>query len=297
MRIVQSKKVLAAAAALLLLLAGCSDPQGTEPGDAAAQEEAAGDAADATGEGAADGRASGEGDGAGPGRSEGSGGGDGDGPGGAGGRRGPGGGGGQGFAGGPGGSSGYMAAGEYVYDQEGFERFCQGPSCSKQPLPGTSTITATYSSRSGDVAVIVTEARSSERQTVTTTTRHTPHAALITRVVIDFSYAGFDFSQTYDPRPPVESLSFPLEVGKSWRGRWKAQTSGDYRMKVVGASDGVFEIETVTNFRGEFSGRAQATVWVDARTRAIVQTAGQIAVASAFGEYTSNFRTTLRSAP
>jgi hypothetical protein len=120
---------------------------------------------------------------------------------------------------------------------------------------------------------------------------------LITKVVIDFAYGSFNYSQTYEPQPPVESLSFPLEVGKSWRGRWKAQTSGDYRMKVTGVEDGVYRIETVTNFKGDFSGRAQATVWVDAETRAIVRTDGDIAVASAFGEYSSSFRTTLRSDP
>ena len=298
MRIVRSKTALAGAAALLLLLAGCSDPQGTEPGESgAAVSEAPGDggASDdqgksgktGTGEGSANGGGSQTGDGNAGG---GPGGGGGTGP------QGSGGGGGS-FAGGPGGSSGYMAAGEYVYDQKGYERFCNGPSCNKEPLPDTATMTATYQSRSANAVTIVTESRSSDSQTATTTTRHTKDAALVTKVRIDFAYGAVNFSQTYEPRPPVVSLSFPLEVGKSWKGRWKAQTSGDYRMKVTGFSDGIYRVETVTNFKGDFSGRAQVTVWVDGDTRAIVRTDGQIAVASGFGEYTSDFRTTLRSAP
>lgn len=290
-------KRIAAAAALLLLLGGCSDPQGVEPGEAAATT--AGDAGaggsspgDEDGATVAPSDAPGD-DGAGSGPED-SAGGDGAGNGDGGNGAGESGGGGDASGGD---ASDYMAAGDYVYDQKGFERLCSGPSCDKQPLPDTATITATYESESGDGATIVTEARSSDRQTVTTTTRHTPDAALITKVVIDFAYSGFSFSQTYEPKPPIVSLSFPLEPGKTWRGRWKAQTSGDYRMKVLGVSEGVYRIHTVTNFRGEFSGRAQATVWVDGDTRAIIRTDGQIAVASRFGEYTSDFRTTLRSAP
>lgn len=299
MKIVSAKRSLAAAAALLLLLGACSDPQGTEPGDAAPTAGAAGDAGsdEPTSGGTEDGTSK-DGSGAKPGGSGGSKTGGGKGDSGGGGKRGPGSGGdGEAFAGGSGEPSGYLAAGEYVYDQTGFERFCQGPRCDKNQLPDTATISTSYESQSGDEAVIVTETRSSEQQTVTTTTRHTPQQALITKVVIDFAYGSFNFSQTYEPRPPIESLSFPLEVGKSWGGRWKARTSGDYRVKVTGVEDGVYRLETVTNFKGDFSGRAQATVWVDGDTRAIVRTDGDVAVASGFGEYSSSFRTTLRSAP
>lgn len=298
---VSSKRALAVLAALLLMLAACSDPQGTVPGDAAATADAEGDPS-AGGDGEGD--VSGGGPGKGSGKDGGSGdsqdGGSGGGPGGSGGGEGErrsGGGGNDDFAGGSEGSSGYLAAGEYVYDQQGYERFCQGPRCNKEPLPDTATMTTSYESQSGGEAVIVTESRSSDQQTVTTTTRHTPEQALITEVVIDFAYGSFNYSQTYDPKPPIESLSYPLEVGKSWRGRWKAQTSGDYRINVLDVSNGVYQIRTVTNFQGDFSGRAQATVWVDGDTRAIVRTDGDIAVASAFGEYTSSFRTTLRTAP
>ena len=300
MRTVFTKRALAGLAALLLLLGACSDPQGTEPGEAGAATGAgeAGETEGSSGNGGPGGGTSkgGPGKGGGSGGSNAGGGVNGS-AGGGGEGSGGGGGGGNSETGGSGGSSGYLAAGEYVYAQEGFERFCQGPRCSKNQLPEIATITASYSSNSGREAVIVTETESSDQQTVTTTTRHTPGQALITKVVIDFSYGSFNFAQTYEPQPAIESLSFPLQAGKVWQGRWKAQTSGDYRMEVTGVDDGIYRIKTVTNFRGEFSGRAQATIWVDGDTRAIVRTDGDVAVASGFGEYTSSFRTTLRSAP
>lgn len=301
MKIVDSKRIAAALAALTLLFAACSDPQGTEPGDAAAPsagetggaESSSGDGGKGAGEvspGAGAGKGSGSGAGKSGSGSGGSGGSGGGGPRGSGG-------GDPSLAGGPRGSAGYPAEGEYSYAQEGFERFCQGPSCSKEPLPPTATITASDASRSSGGVTVVTESRSSDRQTITTTTRYTAESALVTNVVIDFAFGSFNYSQEYAPQPPVESLSYPLEVGKSWRGRWKAQTSGDYRMNVLAEEDGVFRIATVTNFRGDFSGRAQATVWVDESTGVVVRTDGDVAVASRFGEYTSSFRTTLQSGP
>lgn len=307
MNIVHPRTVLAAIAAALLLLTGCSDPQGTEPGEAAAT---AGDEAapggTTSGEGGGSG-SDGSGQGSGKRGSGGSAQGDGSGKPGGGGGGGPrgSGGGGPGFTGGPGGSEAYPAAGDYVYAQEGFERFCQGPSCNKEPLPGTATLSASYSERSASEAVVVTETRSSEQQTLTTTTRYTPDKALITRVVIDFSYGGFNFAQEYEPQPPVESLRLPLSAQEGWSGRWKAQTSGDYRVKVLGrervavggSTVDAYRLETATNFRGEFSGRAQITAWIDPETKMVVKTDGDIAVASRFGEYTSSFRTVLRTGP
>jgi hypothetical protein len=294
---VLGRRTSACAAALLLSLGACSDRQGTESGDAAAPSEpgaaSSSDSAIPKGDRAGTSHENGGGKGTAKGESgrkhEGSGSG--------GGTRGVASGGPFGRKGPSGGSFPYPAAGEYVYSQAGWEELCQGPSCNKEPLPDTQTVSASYSQRSAKEAVVVTEARSSEQQTLTTTTRYAAGKALITKVVIDFAYGGFTFSQAYDPKPPVESLLFPLEVGKRWGGRWKARTSGDYKIKVVDASKRVYELATVTNFRGDFSGRAQATIWVDARTRTVVKTDGQIAVASSFGEYSSSFETSLRSGP
>lgn len=295
---------MAAAAALLLLLAGCSDPQGTGPEAAATAEDepsAAGTPGDAGGdvetpdasEGSVESGSGGPDDGGGDSSGDGNGGRDGPGASGS------------GSDGGPGDSSDYPAAGGYVFAQRGFERFCRGPSCDRDPLPKTATVSASYEQQSPDEAVVVAEARSSEQQTLTTTTRYTPDKALITKVVIDFAYQGFNFSQTYEPQPPVESLLLPLGAQSGWRGRWKARTSGDYRVKVQGREDvtvggstvSAYRLETVTNFKGDFSGRAQITAWVDPATKMVIKTDGQIAVASNFGTYTSDFRTTLRSGP
>ncbi|MDQ3951861.1 MAG: hypothetical protein M3279_02680 [Actinomycetota bacterium] len=296
------KTSVAVAAVLLLLVGACSDPQGTEPEDLAAtaggaatpQAEASGDGGTASGKRGSDDGGRGTG-----GSSAGGG------PGGGGGTRGSGGGGGNGFAAGPRGSAGYPAAGDYVYAQDGWERFCQGPSCNKEPLPETATTSASYSQRSADAAVVVTETRSSEKQKLTTTTRYTREKALITKVVIDFTYSGLDFAQSYEPQPPIEALLFPLSAQDGWRGRWKARTSGDYRVRILGRdavsiggrSVSAYRLETVTNFRGDFSGRAQMSVWIDPETAMVLKTDSDVAVVSNFGEYTSSFETTLRSGP
>lgn len=284
------------AAVLLVGLAACSEPQGTDPGEAAASsapEAADGESSSGKGgdtPGGSDKSSSGGGRGA-----------DGPGDGRQGGDSSDEGGGADGSNGSGGGSSTYPSAGEYVYAQSGFEKFCQGPSCERHPLPPEQTVRATYAGRSANGATVVTEARSSEQQTLTTTTRYSPSRAEVTNVVVEFNYGGFNFRQEYAPQPPVESLLFPLEVGKRWSGRWEARTSGDYSMRVVGTATfggtRTYEIENVTNFRGDFAGRAQATIWVDPATRMVFKSTGDIAVASSFGEYTSSFETILRSGP
>jgi hypothetical protein len=307
---VRTTRSIAAIAALVLLLGACSDPQGTEPGDAAASSEPGGATA-APGGGGKNGPDGGGGKDGGAGKK-------GDGRGKDGASNGDSGDGGNGNGDGSGdpfgssieGGSGpdslpYPSAGKYTYAQKGFEEFCQGASCDKQDLPATQTIDTSYAARSGATATVVTEARSSDRQTLTTTTQWGPDKAAVTKVVVDFSYSGFEFSQTYEPQPAVEAFLFPLKAGKRWSGRWDARTSGDYKARVIAAEDfeiddkptKVYKISTVTNFKGDFTGRAQTTVWLDARTRTIIKTDGKIAVASSFGEYTSTFQTIIQHGP
>jgi hypothetical protein len=301
MKAMRNVRSIAAVAAVLLLLGGCSDPQGTEPGEAAASAEPGDGATGAPGDD--DGK---------PGKNGGSGGGTGK-PGGgdgesgdSGGDSGDSGGGGDDGSGGAGGDSlPYPAAGKYTYAQDGTEEFCQGPSCDKRQLPETQTVEVSYAERSGDTATVITKTVSSEGQTLTTTTRYTPEGAYITKVVIDFSYGSFDFSQTYEPQPPVEAFQFPLKAGRRWSGKWSARTSGDYKMRVVAVEDfeiddkptKVYKISSVTNFKGDFSGRAQTTLWLDWKTKSLIKTDGKIAVASGFGEYTSSFNTLIQFGP
>ncbi len=138
-----------------------------------------------------------------------------------------------------------------------------------------------------------------------TTTRYTASAAAITEVYVRFAYSGYTFDQTYRPRPPVQSLRFPLRAGDSWSGSWRGKVSGSYSAQVVGrevvtvsgAGVDAMKVQTRTNFRGDFSGRANATVWVDPRTRAVVRTAGNLRVESTYGSYETGFATSLLSGP
>ncbi len=300
MRAMRSARSIAAIAALLFLLGGCSDPQGTEPGEAAASAEPGDDATDGSGGGGKNGAGK-KGDGGsgkpknGGGDTNGSGGGD----------NGSGGGGDGSDGGGGDTSRAYPAAGEYTYAQNGFEEFCQGPSCEKRQLPETQTVNVSYTDSTATTATVVTKTVSSEGQTLTTTTRYTPEGAYITKVVVDFSYGSFDFSQTYEPQPAVEALQFPLKAGQRWSGTWKARTSGDYKMRVTAVENfeidddptKVYKISSVTNFKGDFTGRAQTTLWLDWKTKSLIKTDGKIAVASGLGEYTSNFDTLIQYGP
>jgi hypothetical protein len=190
----------------------------------------------------------------------------------------------------------YPAAGTYLFDQEGYEEFCQA-TCDRQDLPATQRVEYRYRSRSQGAAVVVSEARSSEERTMRTTTKWTRTTALITEVTTSFEWSGFEFVTTYQPKPPVESLRFPLQVGDRWSGRWEAKTSGEYDISVVAEEGDAFRIGTATRFEGEFDGTADITVWLDPDTRSIVAAEGTIDVESGFGTYRSEFDTSLRSGP
>lgn len=196
------------------------------------------------------------------------------------------------------------AAGTYVYKQDGYEEFCAA-GCSKQKLPPRQTIEATIPQRTADTAVVVTEARSSQGRSARTTTHYTAEVAGITEVHVRFSYSGYRFDQTYRPQPPVESLHFPLEPKESWRGRWTGKVSGDYAVRVVGREVvsvagrevAATKVRTRTDFRGDFNGRANATIWIDPQTKTVLRTAGNLNVESSYGSYATGFATSLTSGP
>ena len=196
------------------------------------------------------------------------------------------------------------AAGSYVYSQSGFEEFCAA-GCDRQPLPKRQVIETTVPQRSAARATVVTEAKASNSRMARTTTRYTRAGAFVTQVYVRFSYAGYSFERTYRPQPEVESLRFPLTPGASWSGTWEGKVSGSYSMSVVGRETTTvsgravktFKVETSTRFRGDFDGRAHATLWIDPRTKALVKTAGNLNVESAYGRYATGFATTLSSGP
>ena len=206
--------------------------------------------------------------------------------------------------GGSGGAPLAPAAGDYVYTQSGFEEFCAGGGCDRQSLPKRQVVDTSVQ-RSGSSATVVTEMRASRSRVSRTTTRYTRGAASVSEVYARFTYAGYTFEQTYRPNPPVELLRFPLTSGASWSGSWKGRVSGSYSVSVAGrervrAAGRVVEavrVETTTRFRGEFEGRANGTLWIDPRTKALVKTAGNLNVKSTYGSYATGFATALASGP
>lgn len=201
---------------------------------------------------------------------------------------------------GSGGSALFPASGTYVYSQRGYEKFCSA-TCDENKLPPRQSIKSSLTGRSGDSATVVTEVSASGGRLTRTTTDYTRASADITEVYVKFAYSGYEFTQTYRPDPPVESLRFPLSPGESWSGRWSGKVSGDYKVSVL-ARESVGDIraiklDTMTNFRGDFEGKANATIWVDPRTKAVLRTAGNLNVKSNFGRYETGFATSLKSGP
>lgn len=198
----------------------------------------------------------------------------------------------------------YPAPGTYAYSQSGFEQFCT-TSCEREALPKTQRVSNSVKSRSRRSAVIVSEAQASSNRVMRTTSTFARNGARVTEVYVRFAYRGFAFTNTYRPQPPVESLRFPLQTGDTWSGQWRARVSGDYRVAVEGyetvTAGGrrvkAAKLDTTTHFRGEFEGSAHITIWLDPETKAVVQTAGNLDVKSAFGRYVTGFQTRLSSGP
>ena len=211
-------------------------------------------------------------------------------------------------AGGGGGSGGSSSlaptSGTYTYSQEGYEEFCTA-TCDRQKLPRRQDLALAVTDRSAAGATVVTEARSSNGGMTRSTTRYTKASATVLRVYVRFTYSGYTFDETYRPRPPVESLRFPLTQGESWKGSWKGKVSGDYSVRVegrelVGAGKRevlATKVSSTLEFRGDFQGSANTSVWIDPRTKAIVRSAGNAQMKSRYGSYGTAFATTLESGP
>jgi len=199
----------------------------------------------------------------------------------------------------------FPAAGDYVYAQSGYERFCDAATCERQTLPDRQPVEVTIKDRARDRAVVVAEAQTSGNRMMRTTTTFTPRVAAVTNVYARFSYQGFTFENSYQPDPPVESLRFPLSDGRSWSGRWRDSTSGTYGFDVVGreqvevnsAAVQAFKIDYEMTFKGEFDGTSNGTVWVDPATRVVASATGRLDLRSAFGRYTTEGTTQLVSGP
>ena len=203
-------------------------------------------------------------------------------------------------------SSAYPAAGTYTFSQSGYEEFCDNAGqCDKDKLPARQPTNVTYESSSEDSALVVAEQEESDSRLTRTWTRFTSSGAHIEKMYVRFNYSGFTFERTYEPKPPVEALRFPLTAGESWSGEWRASTSGEYSVKVGrkttleigGRRVAAYPVQTDVEFRGDFEGKSRITAYIDPDTKAIVATDGALNVTTRFGRYSTVFETKLASGP
>lgn len=200
--------------------------------------------------------------------------------------------------------AGYPAPGTYVYGRSGYREFCGGTSCDREPLSPRHEVETRLVRRSSSAAVLVSEEEEQDAY-FKTRTRYTGRGAFVEQVVSRFSYGAFEFGNTYDPRPPVETLRFPLKVGRRWSGSWEADVSGEYRATVTARENVIlpegamrtFRIVTVTDFHGEFEGRSRVTAWIDPSERTLVRSVGKARLRNSFGSYETRFSILLRSSP
>lgn len=200
----------------------------------------------------------------------------------------------------------YPASGTYTFSQSGYEEFCNNAGqCDKDRLPPRQPTSITYESADDDSALVVAEQEQSNSRLTRTWTRFDRSGAHITKMYVRFNYTGFTFERTYEPKPPVEALRFPVAAGESWSGEWRASTSGSYSVKVGrktsldvnGRTVSAYPVETNTEFRGDFEGKSRITAYIDPKTKAIVATDGVLNVTSNFGRYTTVFETKLVKGP
>lgn len=203
------------------------------------------------------------------------------------------------------GSSAYPTAGTYTFAQSGYEEFCDSAGrCDKENLPSRQPTKLSYDQRTDDSAVVVMEQQAGSR-VARSWTRFTPSGAHITKLYVRMVYSGFRFERTYIPQPPVEAFRFPFQEGEAWSGRWKAQTSGTYSVRIGapreieigGRTVTAFPVDTTTTFTGDFEGRSRITAFVDPRTKSVVASDGALNVTSQFGRYSTVFETKLLGGP
>jgi hypothetical protein len=198
----------------------------------------------------------------------------------------------------------FPRAGSYLYSQQGYEEFCTS-TCASDPLPRSRAVNVSHGHSSRDVIIVVEGARVSSHRTVRTVTRHRRSTARMAHVVDTFTSDGSRYPIRYRPGPAIEMLELPLRAGNAWAGRWRAATSGSYRMSVggfdqiqtAGRSIRAARIVVRMEFRGRYEGYAVVTLWVDPSSRVTVASVGSMEVSSEFGRYTSDFDTRLRRGP
>lgn len=195
--------------------------------------------------------------------------------------------------------------GTYEYDQAGHEEFCSSATCNREELPATQRMVVRYDSKDRDEMVLTVEATVSPRTTTRTLYRVTRQSAEITRLEVDVDYNGFRYTQRYDPQPAIRALVGPLRVGRSWSGRWTADVSGRYSVRVVaresvevgGTQRRAFKLRTNAVFTGDLEGRSAASIWIDPSNWMILRSVGFTHTSSTLGTYDVRAAVELRSGP
>jgi hypothetical protein len=193
-------------------------------------------------------------------------------------------------------------AGTFTYAQSGYREFCTA-SCEREPLPARQDVVQTVRSQ-GDDAVVITE-QNSDDSTIRATTRYRDGMGAVEEVYTRLKYEAFEYEKTYRPNPPVVTVPTDLSVGRTWKGSWQGDVSGDYKGAVVsretvsvgGRNIDALKIFSVTNFHGEFEGRSDLVAWLDPSTLAVLRSKANVHLKSSFGTYNTKFDTKLLEGP
>lgn len=205
-------------------------------------------------------------------------------------------------SGGGGGASGAVrrpAEGNYALTQDGWEEFCQGGVCEREKLPPSVAVEIGWTGSDG----FQTRSKSgSTDQTISYRLRG--DELQISKIVTSSSYRGFSYQTVVDPQPPIVSLRFPLEPGRSWSGRWENRgegPDGSYSGEVLkrvsapqrGGED-AFLIELKLFFTGEVKGYTTIKATVAARDLMVLQVRSKTEAQSSFGTYRSEYESEYR---
>ncbi|MDQ3645618.1 MAG: hypothetical protein M3345_01630 [Actinomycetota bacterium] len=200
---------------------------------------------------------------------------------------------------------GYPSAGTYLYAQSGYEEFCGAASCDRADLPARQRVEVSDPRRSDGGVIVVVHAAVSDRSSTRTTYRFERDRAVILEMAFTTSSGSFEYTTSYEPKPPIRALVLPLAERGLWSGTWEGRVSGSYRVRIQGRApvrvgtrtvDAV-KLATSATFEGELEGTTSTTLWIDPATYQVLRSEGDTDARSSLGRYRTEFTTALRTGP